>query len=74
MFISRILKALVAPPVLVSREGKPPFASFNKLQFWAHPDLCTAQFEEAMRHCPEDVAVKARAFVQAYFGLVSSPA
>lgn len=50
-----VLKAVTRPPALKHREGKPPYASFCRQQFWAYPELCLQQVDEALQYCtPED--------------------
>lgn len=65
-----LLKSIVNPPALIQREGKPPYASFNRYQFWLYPELCKQQASEALSYCPPAQQVRQRALLEAYFGAV----
>lgn len=47
------LRKIIKPPVLVQRDGMPPYAKFNAQQVWLYPSECVAQFNEAISHCSE---------------------
>lgn len=66
--IKSFFRNFVKAPVLVQREDKPPYASFNKHQFWLYPEQCVAQFNEAMSYCPAENQRKWRQVMAIYFG------
>ncbi|KVP17021.1 hypothetical protein WJ84_01735 [Burkholderia ubonensis] len=65
--VRTILRIFIAAPVLEHRNGK-PVSSFSKFQFWAYPEQCVKQAEEALSHCPPAMQRRQRTLLSAYFG------
>lgn len=61
--VSAVLKVITKPPVLKHRVGKPPCASFCRQQFWAYPELCLQQADEALQHCSAEDQRRQRAML-----------
>lgn len=67
--IKNFFRSFVKAPVLVQRENKPPYASFNKYQFWLYPEQCVAQFNEAISYCSAEAQRKSRQVMAVHFGI-----
>lgn len=66
--IKSFFRNFVKAPVLVQREAKPPYSSFNKYQFWLYSEQCVAQFNEALSYCSAETQRKQRQAMSGYFG------
>lgn len=63
----KLIEKFIKPPVLIPRENGPAYACFNRLQFWLYPELCTAQFSEAIANCSDEQREKQIKLFDAYF-------
>lgn len=64
---SSVVRRFVARPVIEWRAGR-PVARFTKIQFWAYPELCRAQLQQALSQCDAISREKQLRLATMYFG------